>query len=141
ARSLCLCFCERAGRGWIAKNPTPADRRSIGRFAEVQERNFLILRRILETTTADAGQSDRKRAADYYAACMDEATIETKGLVPLAHDLATIDALVNPDDLPILVAYLHTIGVPAFFRFNAQTDLREATQTIADLDQGGLRLP
>ena len=72
---------------------------------------------------------------------MDDAAIESKGLVPLAHDLATVDALVNPDDLPILVAHLHTNGVPAFFRFNAQTDLRDATQTIADVDQGGLSLP
>jgi Predicted metalloendopeptidase len=37
--------------------------------------------------------------------------------------------------------YLHTIGVPAFFRFNAQTDLRDATQSIANVDQGGLSLP
>ena len=137
----CTDFYQYACGGWIAKNPIPADRRSIGRFAEVQERNFLILRRILETTPPDTGPSDRKRAADYYAACMDDAAIENKGLVPLAHDLATIDALVNPDDLPILVAYLHTIGVPAFFRFNAQTDLRDATQSIADVDQGGLSLP
>jgi putative endopeptidase len=137
----CTDFYQYACGGWIAKNPIPADRRSIGRFAEVQERNFLILRRILETPPADIGPSDRKRAADYYAACMDDAAIESKGLVPLAHDLATIDALVNPDDLPILVAHLHTIGVPAFFRFNAQTDLRDATQSIANVDQGGLSLP
>jgi putative endopeptidase len=137
----CTDFYQYACGGWIAKNPIPADRRSVGRFAEVQERNFLILRRILETTPPDTGPSDRKRAADYYAACMDDTAIERKGLVPLAHDLATIDALVNPDDLPILVAYLHTIGVPAFFRFNAQTDLRDAMQSIASVDQGGLSLP
>src|SRR5205823_5791254 len=117
-----------------------ADRRSWGRFQDVQEHNFTILRRILETTPA-TGDSDRKRAADYYAACMDEPAIEAKGLLPIAQDLATIDALVNPDDLPILLAHLHSVGVPAFFRFNAQTDLRDATQTIADVDQGGLSLP
>src|SRR4029077_15301587 len=33
------------------------------------------------------------------------------------------------------------IGVPGFFRFNAQTDLRDATQEIAAVDQGGLGLP
>ena len=137
----CLDFYQYACGGWIAKNPIPADRRAIGRFQEVQERNFLILRRILETTPADSTDADQKKAADYYAACMDESAIDGKGLMPLAHDLATIDALVNPDDLPILVAYLHTIGVPAFFRFNAQTDLRDATQQIADVDQAGLSLP
>jgi endothelin-converting enzyme/putative endopeptidase len=141
ATDPCRDFYQYACGGWIAKNPVPADRRSIGRFQEVQERNFLILRRILETTPADSTEADRKKAADYYAACMDESRIEAKGLVPIAADLATIDALVNPDDLPILVAYLHTIGAPVFFRFNSQTDLRDATQAIADVDQGGLSLP
>jgi len=56
--------------------------------------------------------------------CMDESRIETRGLMPLAADLATIDALVNPDDLPILVAYLHSIGARVFFRFGSPTDRR-----------------
>jgi putative endopeptidase len=141
ATDPCHDFYQYACGGWIAKNPVPADRRSIGRFQEVQERNFLILRRILETTPADSTEADRKKAADYYAACMDETDIEAKGLLPLAADLATVDALVNPDDLPILVAYLHTIGARVFFRFNSQTDLRDATQQIADVDDGGLSLP
>src|SRR3954454_2142467 len=33
--------------GWIAKNPVPPDRRSYGRFTEVLDRNFTVLRRIL----------------------------------------------------------------------------------------------
>jgi putative endopeptidase len=137
----CRDFYQYACGGWISKNPVPADRPSIGRFQEVQERNFLILRRILDTTPADSTEGDRKKAADYYAACMDESRIEATGLAPLGQDLATIDALLNPDDLPVLIAYLHSIGVPGFFRFNAQTDLRDATQEIADVDQGGLSLP
>ena len=141
ATDPCHDFYQYACGAWIAKNPVPADRRTTSRFLEVQERNFLVLRRILETTPADEPSGDRKKAADYYAACMDESHIETKGLVPLAADLATIDALVNPDDLPILTAYLHTIGVRVFFRFNSQTDLRDATQEIADVDDGGLSLP
>ena len=33
------------------------------------------------------------------------------------------------------------IGVPALFRFGAQTDLEDATMAIADVDQAGLGLP
>jgi putative endopeptidase len=135
----CVDFYQFACGGWVAKNPLPADRRSYGRFTEVQDRNFTILRRILE---GPRREGDEGRASDYYAACMDESTIEAGGLAPLQPDLRTIDELVNPDDLPVLVAHLHAIGVRALFRFGAQTDvLGDATQQIADVDQSGLSLP
>ena len=134
----CTDFYQFACGGWIAKNPLPADRRAFGRFDEVQERNNTILRRILETPGAEG---DRKKAADYYAACMDEPRIEAAGLTPIAPDLATIDALTNPDDLPVIVAHLHSYGVLVFFRFNSTTDLEDATMMIADVDTSGLALP
>ena len=134
----CTDFYQFACGGWIAKNPVPADRRSYGRFAELQERNFTVLRHILE---APGAECDRRKAADYYAGCMDEPRIEAAGLTPLASDLATIEEILNPDDLPILVAHLHAYGVPALFRFGAQTDLEDASNAIADVDQGGLGLP
>jgi putative endopeptidase len=134
----CTDFYQFACGGWVAKNPVPPDKRSYGRFAELQDRNFTLLRRILE---APAAEGDVKKAADFYAACMDEAKIDASGLAPIASDLATIDEILNPDDLPVLVAHLHAYGVPALFRFGAQTDLENATMAIADVDQGGLGLP
>jgi putative endopeptidase len=135
----CVDFYQFACGGWIAKNPLPADRRSLGRFEEVQDRNTAVLRRILE---APDGEGDRRKASDYYAACMDESKIEARGLAAVQPELTTIDALVNPDDLPVLVAHLHAIGVRALFRFGAEIDvLGDATQQIADIDQGGLSLP
>jgi endothelin-converting enzyme/putative endopeptidase len=134
----CSDFYQFACGGWIAKNPVPPDRRSYGRFAELQERNFTVLRRILEATGAEG---DRKKAADFYAACMDETTIEAAGLTTIAPDLATIDEILNPDDLPVLIAHLHAFGVPVLFRFDAQTDLEDAANAIANVDQAGLGLP
>jgi len=136
----CTDFYQFACGGWIAKNPVPADRRSWGRFQEVQERNYAILKRILESTGATA-DADRRKAAEYYAACMDEPAIEAKGLTPVGGDLATIDALANPDDLPVLLAYLHGVGVTALFQFNARTNATDATQMLAEVDQMGLSLP
>jgi putative endopeptidase len=134
----CTDFYQFACGGWIAKNPIPSDRQSYSSMAQLQERNLTILRTILETPGADG---DRKKAADYYAACMDESQIETAGLAPIAPDLATIDEILNPDDLPVLVAHLHAFGVPVLFRFGAETDLNDASNAIASVDQAGLGLP
>ena len=133
----CSDFYQFACGGWITKNPLPADRRSYGRFEEVQAHNFTILRRILETPDATG---DRKKASDYYAACMDESRIESSGLTPVEPDLKTIDELTNPDDLPVLVAHLQLRRL-AFFRFGAQTDLDQATMNIAPSIRSGLGLP
>ena len=134
----CTDFYQFACGGWVARHPVPPDRRSYGRFVELQDRNFTVLRRILE---APGATGDRKKAADFYAACMDESTIEGAGLTPIASDLATIGEIVNPDDLPVLIAHLHAFGVPVLFRFGAQTDLQDAANAIADVDQAGLGLP
>ena len=138
----CADFYQFACGGWVARNPLPPDRRSYGRFAEVQERNFTILRRILEAPASSDDKDDRARAGRYYAACMDEAKLEAAGLAPLRSDLTTIDELANPDDFPVLIAHLHAIGVRVLFRFGAQADVaNDATQQIASIDQGGLSLP
>ena len=136
----CVDFYQFACGGWVAANPLPADRPSYGRFAEVQDRNFEILRRVLESPSPN-GSADARKAADFYAACMDEAAIERKGLAPVSADLMMLDASRNPDDLPVVVAHLHELGVPVLFRFGSQSDSDEATRQIANADQGGLGLP
>jgi putative endopeptidase len=134
----CNDFYQFACGGWIASHPLPPDRRAYGRFDELQERNNEILRKILETPGATG---DAAKASDFYAACMDEPRIESAGLTPIAADLTTINELTNPDDLPVLIAHLHSYGVSAFFRFSSTTDLDQATMMIAGVDQGGIALP
>src|SRR5260221_6909239 len=81
----CGDFYQFACGGWIAKNPVPPDRRSWGRFQEVQERNYTFLKRILETTSATA-DGDRRKAADYYGARKEEPAIETHGPMPVGRN-------------------------------------------------------
>src|SRR5205085_130355 len=61
----CTDFYQFACGGWMAANPMPADRQRWGRFNELQDQNFAILRRVLETPD---GAPEVRKAADYYAA-------------------------------------------------------------------------
>jgi putative endopeptidase len=135
----CTDFYQYACGSWRAENPIPADRQRWGQFAVLDEQNLKVLRKILEGPVV-ASDAPRRKAADYYAACMDEQAIETSDTAPLGVELARIDAM-TPRDLPAVVAHLHGIGVPAFFNFGAQVDRRDATKQDARADQGGLAMP
>src|SRR5215831_8233894 len=74
----CTDFYQFACGGWRAANPIPPDRQRWGQFAMLEEENARILRKILEEPVP-AGNTDRRKAADYYAACMDESAIEARG--------------------------------------------------------------
>src|ERR1700761_1171991 len=83
--SPCTNFYQYACGNWRAKNPIPSDQPSWGRFDELDQRNLATLRDILEKVSqpsADRAPIEQK-IGDFYAACMDEAGIEAKGIEPL----------------------------------------------------------
>jgi endothelin-converting enzyme/putative endopeptidase len=136
----CTDFYQYACGGWLANNPIPSDRPRWGRFDELQERNYELLRRVLEEASAGRDPATKK-IGDYYATCMDESTINRRGITPLDPDLKNIAALASVDRLPELLAELHKIGVPAFFGFDAEGDFKDASTEIAFVAPGGIGLP
>jgi putative endopeptidase len=139
----CTDFYQYACGGWMKANPIPSDQAIWGRFDELDQNNQIILRNILEKTSA----ADPKRNAtdqkigDYYASCMDEAAIEQKGTAPLKPEFDRIAAVKSKADLPAYLAGAHLAGVRAFFRFGSEPDMKNADMVIANTDQGGLGLP
>ncbi|MQA31445.1 MAG: M13 family peptidase, partial [Luteitalea sp.] len=136
----CTDFYQYACGGWLAGNAIPSDRPRWGRFDELQERNYEVLRRVLEAASSGRDAATRK-IGDYYASCMDEAAINRRGLTPLDPDLKNIAALATLDRLPELLAGLHRIGVFAFFGFGAEGDFKDASTVMAIVAQGGMGLP
>src|SRR3974390_1346086 len=139
----CNDFYQFACGAWIKNNPIPPDQSSWGRFNELHERNQYLLRGILDKQSAnDPGRSPvNQKIGDYYAACMDETTIESKGLAPIKPYMESIDSLKSNADLPPVLATLHKGGVNAFFGFGAEPDFKNSKFDIATADQGGLSLP
>ena len=143
ATEPCTDFYQFACGNWIKKNPIPADESRWGRFNELAERNLAILREILEQAakpSSGRGVNEQK-IGDDYASCMDEATIEKKGIAPIQPELNRIAALKNKSELAAMVARLHASWIPAMFGFRAAADYKNSKVNIANVGQGGLSLP
>jgi endothelin-converting enzyme/putative endopeptidase len=139
----CNDFYAYACSKWLAKNPIPSDRSSWGRFNELAERGEYIVRAILETASVDRpGRSaSQQKIGDYYASCMDEGAIERASTKPLDPDFQWIAAIKSKPELPQEIVRLHREGTDVLFGFDSGSDFKNASQMIAQLDQGGLGLP
>ena len=139
----CTNFFQYACGSWLKNNPIPADQARWGRFDQLEERNRDVLREILEAASKpDAGRDLTARLiGDYYAACMDEKTVEAAGLKPLEDELGQIRGLRDKAQLAAVVARLQREGADVMFQFSSGQDFKDSNQVIAQVDQGGLGLP
>ena len=134
-----------ANGGWLKQNPVPPEYSRWGSLEALAEKNNDALHKIAEkaaNTHAEAKTApDVQKVGDFYASGMDEKTIETERIKPLAEKLQRIDAIKDRADLLKAIANLHTIGVGAFFEFGSGQDEKDSTREIAQAVQGGLGLP
>jgi putative endopeptidase len=148
----CADFYQFACGNWIKNNPIPPDRGTWGRGGELQERNYRVLREILErASTPDPKRSPGlRKIGDLYASCMDEKAIEARGAEPLKPELDRIAKIASKRDLAAAIAHLHLIGANQatgrgigglLFDFGSLQDFKDATSVIAGMDQSGLGLP
>ncbi len=139
----CVDFYQFACGGWRKANPIPPDQTRWGRFNELAERNREELHQILE-----AARDPRRprspietKVGDYYAACMDEATIEAQGRRPLEPVFAEIAKVESKADLFRLLGRNEGQALPTLFRFGSAPDMHDSNRTVATVGQGGISLP
>jgi predicted metalloendopeptidase len=140
----CEDFYTFANGGWLKAHSIPADKSRFGAFEEVSERNRAILMKILEETSAKrtwAKGSVEQKVGDFFAAGMDEAAIDKRGLTPLKPTFAAIEGLKDAKQLPAMLAKLHAQGLPGGFGFFVRQDAKASTQYLGYLGQGGTGLP
>jgi predicted metalloendopeptidase len=129
--------------GAFAKVPIPGEYAAYGVNQEIDERNYAILKAILEDAArADAPKgSVVQRVGDFYASGMDEAAIDREGLQPIKPLLNIIQTFTTPTELVAAIALLQTRGLNVGFHFDVEIDDKNATAMIAGFSQGGLGLP
>ncbi|RDI97632.1 M13 family peptidase [Dyella solisilvae] len=142
-----------ANGAWKKTAEIPADRSSTGVFLQVflkAEQRTADLIKAAAASNAPAGSNERK-IADYYAAYMDEATIEKRGLTPIESALKEIGAINSKADLARVLGEGLRADVDPVNATNFQTErlfglfvshgLQEAGRNIPYLLQGGLGMP
>jgi putative endopeptidase len=139
----CVDFFQYACGNWIKNSEIPADRAAWQSFSELNESNLHIEKEILEK--ASTGGASRngidQRIGDLYSSCMDEKAADTKGISPIKPALDRVAAAKDKAALIDELARLHLEGASSLFAFYSSSDLHNADQVIAGIDQGGLSLP
>ncbi len=138
----CVDFYTYSCGGWMKNNPIPPDQSSWEVYSKVYEDNLAYLRGILEQAAAEKNRDAvTQKIGDYYAACMDEAKVESLGAKPMQPDLEAIANLKNTSELAPLIAKLQLSGVSVLFRSGPEQDPDNSDAMIVEVAQGGLGLP
>jgi len=139
----CKDFYRFATGGWAAKHPIPPAYSRWGNFNILAEKNRDTMRTILEEaekSKAPKGSIEQK-VGDFYASCMNESGIEASGLRAIEPELQRIAAIKDRNDVQNVIAYLHSLTVPAVFVFGSTQDAKDNTQVTGGSGQAGLGLP
>lgn len=123
---------------WLRDHPIDADKVGAGYNYDLPDTAELQVRKIVEEAQAHPDSAVAKKVGDFYAAWMDEAGVEARGLAPLRPYLARIDAVTDRD---ALVRLMMQPGYPSPVNIGISTDVEDPTRYQADAGQARLGLP
>jgi putative endopeptidase len=136
-------FYSYANGSWHKAVEIPADRSNWGTFAILTDLTEQRVRQVTEDAAKQqaARGSATQKVGDYFAAFMDEAEIEKRGLTPIQPILAYSTGISNRSDLSRAVGLANRYGINVPIRVGVDVDLKANDRYSIYLMQGGLGLP
>ncbi|WP_353066304.1 M13 family metallopeptidase [Arcanobacterium hippocoleae] len=144
---------------WFAQTEIPADQVGTGSFQELRNGSEARVREIIEELTAAAAAKDedgkvveteadtdqlsaeQQKIADLYISFMSEAEINAQGVLPLAGELAEIQAAQSHEQLAVILGKMLMTGVDAPFGLDIDANRNNPEEYITWISQSGLGLP
>ncbi len=131
---------------WLKNNPVPADKSRWAGFDELQDRNWKLIRGLLETTAKDAPKSSNRsdpatQVGNFYLSATDTNRLEKLGFKPLDKELKRIAAIKDLKQLFRLLGEEHLSNPGLIFGSGVSPDAKNSSIYAFDLSQAGLGLP
>ena len=139
----CVDFYQYACGNWIKNSEIPPDQAQWVSFVELHERNLEVEHGILDKAAAGGASRNAidQKIGDLYGSCMDEKAVDSKGIAAVRPELDRVAAVKDKGALIDEIAHIHLTGSSPLFNFYSSSDMHNADQVIAYIDQGGLTLP
>ncbi|SJM55088.1 M13 family metallopeptidase [Gulosibacter sp. 10] len=126
---------------WIAETEIPADKASYGSFHRLGDESEEAVRAILEESKEAEEGSGIRKAADAYAAFMDEETLARLGADPISQDVMQALVVSSIEEFLWVLGRQERRGVGGFFGQDVFGDLGDPGVNALYFEQSGLGLP
>jgi putative endopeptidase len=139
----CEDFEQYAVGNWLKDNPVPESESRWGSFNIVHDANEIKLKAIVDQaagTKAEKG-SPLQQVGDFYTSALDSTTTNELGITPIQPLLDQISAVTNIQELVETMAETRKSGSGSIFSGYVGIDVKNSSQYIMHLSQGGLGLP
>lgn len=129
---------------WLLSTEIPADKSNYGSFTQLDDEARENIRLIIEEAVEQSATSNdpiTQKVGDFYRSYMDEETISTRGIKPLAGMLETARQMQSAEDVLRFFATAGITGVGGPVGFFIGVDDRNSSRYVVHLIQSGLTLP